>query len=62
MHEIVKGIMSKVGEGLGFMTDTSEILQAESEAESPEGAGIEDNPDDEDGMLDISDADSDDEK
>ncbi len=60
--EIVKGIMSKVGEGLGFMTDTSEILQAESEAESPEGAGIEDNPDDEDGMLDISDADSDDEK
>lgn len=59
--EIIKGIMSKVGEGLGFMADpSSEILKAEAEAEgiiTPEDVDAA-----EDDMLDISDGEPEDEK
>lgn len=50
--EIVKAIMSKVGEGLGLMTDNEEILKAEAEA----NAELEAASEDEEGMLDISDS------
>ena len=55
--EIVKGIMKKVGEGLGYMPDASEMQDnaAEPPAESTEEAA----PDSEDEMLEISDTDSD---
>ena len=53
--EIVKGIMSKVGEGLGFMADNTEMLAAEAEDEAEADIAPEDA---EDGMLDISDADT----
>lgn len=55
--EVVKGIMAKVSEGLGYMPDTDEIVNREPQENSePE---LDDELDAEDGMLDISDSDSD---
>lgn len=59
--EIVKGIMSKVGEGLGFMADSAEIMKAEAEADS-DSVEADEVPDSEEGMLDISDSDTEEEK
>ena len=55
--EIVKGIMKKVGEGLGYMPDASEMQ--ESTNETPAEPLEELPPEPEDGMLEISDSDSD---
>ncbi|MBQ7220224.1 MAG: recombinase RecA [Synergistaceae bacterium] len=54
--EIVKGIMQKVGEGLGYMPDASEMQESNNEtpAEIPEELPAEA----EDEMLEISDSDS----
>ena len=55
--EIVKGIMQKVGEGLGYMPDASEMQ--EDTNENPAEPAEELVPEAEDGMLEISDSDSD---
>lgn len=55
--EIVKGIMQKVGEGLGYMPDASEMQ--EDTNETPAEPIEELAPESEDGMLEISDSDSD---
>lgn len=55
--EIVKAIMSKVSEGLGFMADTAEMIQNESDEPAAQAIG-KDSEFDED-ILEISDADSD---
>ena len=55
--EVVKGIMAKVGEGLGYMPDTEE--PANSEPGEPAEPELNDELEPEDGMLDISDSDSD---
>ena len=55
--EIVKGIMKKVGEGLGYMPDASEMQ--EDTNETPAEPLEELAPESEDGMLEISDSDSD---
>ena len=55
--EIVKGIMQKVGEGLGYMPDASEMQ--ENSTETPAEPLEELPPDAEEDMLEISDSDSD---
>lgn len=55
--EIVKGIMSKVGEGIGYMPDASEIMQGETDDEPEPSRKPEEEAESDDDMLDISEAD-----
>lgn len=57
--EIIREIMAEVSKGIGFMPDASEIVQGDYDEATP--AGIpesgDDNTDNDDGILDISDTD-----
>ncbi|MBQ7543606.1 MAG: recombinase RecA [Synergistaceae bacterium] len=53
-EEIVKGIMQKVGEGLGYMPEAEPMQE-----DAPELPEVDEIPDDEEGMLEIADTDSD---
>ncbi len=58
--EIVRGIMAKVGEGIGFVPETSEVMNSGDDdlAEASEVMSDDDSPEDDAAMLDISDADN----
>ena len=62
-EEVVRGIMAKVGEGIGFIPNTSDVLRTEDDdlALSSENLGLETETetDADDGILEISDSEAD---
>ena len=58
-EEVVKGIMAKVGEGLGFIPNSSEVNNSDDEDDTQSSEILEPEAEAEDGILEISDSEAD---